>query len=138
MASTLVRISFQVDNISHPFCTKLSQTASFLLNASVLFFRTKRFVQNPCRDILSLFKWQNISAKPASILIHISSKRNSANGEFLSLKNCFVSSLSSTRRKRTRSLDSQFMSVWRCSCCKSILYHSVFNNLELKGRLLIS
>jgi len=33
----------------------------------------------------------------ASLLTHISFKRNSANGEFLFLKNCFVSHLTSTR-----------------------------------------
>jgi len=83
-----------------------------------------------------MFKWQNISTKYASLLNHISSKRNSNNGEFLSLKNCCVSFLISTRHKRTRCLDSHLTFVWRrWSCCKSILSHSVLNSLECKGRL---
>jgi len=42
----------------------------------------------------------------ASLLIHISSKWNSANGGFLYVKNCFVTLMTSTRRERSRPLDS--------------------------------
>jgi len=58
--STFVKKSFKVVNNSISFCTKLSQRAGFFLNASVLFLSTKIFVENLCRDVSSLFKWQNI------------------------------------------------------------------------------
>jgi len=91
------------------------------------------------RDVLNLFKWQNISTKYASLLIHISSKRNSTNGEFLSLENCFISFLISTKRERTRRLDNHLAFVRRrWSCYNSILSHTVFNSLESKGRLGVS
>jgi len=57
------------------FCAKLSQRTSFFMNAYVLFLNTKILVQNLCRDVLSLFKWRNISTRYTSLLIHISSKR---------------------------------------------------------------
>jgi len=52
------------------------------------------------------------------------------------LKNCFACSL--TRHERTRPLHSHLISEWRCSCCESILPHSVLNSLEFKSRLLTS
>jgi len=49
MTSILVKKVFEVESISvSPFCTKLSQTAGFLLIASVLFLSTKIFVQILC------------------------------------------------------------------------------------------
>ena len=91
LTSTFVKKSFEVGNISvSPFWTKLSRCTSFFLNAPVLFLSAKIIVQNPCRDLLSLFKWRNISAWYDSLLIHISSKINSANGEFLFIKISFV------------------------------------------------
>jgi len=134
---------FKVENNSvHPFCTKLSQSASFFWNTSVVFLSAKIFVQNRCRDLLSLFKWRNTySSDPdyANLPTHISFKQNSANGEFLFLKNCFVSHLTSTRRERTRLLERHLTSVWRrYSNCETIFSHSVLNRLEFKTRLLTS
>jgi len=55
---------FKVENISvYPFCTKLSQSSSFFLNTSVVFLSAKLFVQNRCRVLSSLFKWQNTSPR---------------------------------------------------------------------------
>jgi len=48
---------FKVENTSvYSFCAKLSQGASFFLNMYVVFLSAKIFVQNRCRDQLSLFK----------------------------------------------------------------------------------
>ena len=97
MTSTLVNKSFKVENISvSAFCTELSQTTSFFLMCLSCFPVERYLCKTPA---LSLFKCQNISAKYASLLNHISSKRNSANWDFPALKNWFVSFLSSTRRE---------------------------------------
>jgi len=73
------------------------------------------------------------------LLIHISFKRNSANGEFFFLNNGFVSHLTSTRRERTRLLERHLTSVQkRYSNYETIPSHSVFNSLEFKTRLLTS
>jgi len=54
------------------------------------------------------------------------------------LSKTFFSSLSSTRRERSRSLDSHLTSVCtRCSWCESVLSHSVCS-LAFKGRHRIS
>ena len=101
--SILVKKLFKVENISvSPFCTKLSQCTSFFLNASVLFLSTKIFVQNPGIKLVHIAKYIRQTCK----LTHITSKRNPANWEFLSLKNCFVSSFSS-RKRRKNSLSRQ-------------------------------
>jgi len=53
---------FKVENTSvYPFCTKLCQSPSSFLNTSVVFLNAKLFVQNRCRKLLGLFKWQNTS-----------------------------------------------------------------------------
>jgi len=57
MTSTLVKKSFEVENISvSPFCTKLSQTPSFFLIASVLLLSTKVFVQFLCIELDQMAK----------------------------------------------------------------------------------
>ena len=79
MTPTLLKQTFKVENIAvFPFCPKPSQKASFCLNASVLSLSLKIFVQNLRRDILILFKWQNISTTKYA--------KHSDNTESLSLK----------------------------------------------------
>jgi len=136
--STLVEKSFQVENISiSPFCIKIF---SLFLNVSVLFLSAKKFMQNPCRDLLSLFKWKwwNISGKYASLLINISSKRNSAKKNCFLLKLlCFFLELHKTRKKSPSWQQSSSV-CRRCSCCESIPSHNVLIRLECKSQLRIS
>jgi len=92
MASTLVKKCFKVENISvSPFCTKLSQTAGYFLNASVLFLSAKILVQIPCIELVQMAKyirqirnWHIL--RNCHFNIYISTSRISANEEFLSLE----------------------------------------------------
>jgi len=108
LTSTLVKKSFDIENISVSlFCTKLFQCTSFFLNASILFLSAEILVQNPGIKLVQMAKYIRQICTPT---IHISTKRNSANWEFPSLKNCFVSPLSSRKRRK----NSPF---WQVSYC---------------------
>jgi len=53
LTSALVNKLLKVGNISvPPFCTKLSESASFFVNTSVVFLSAKMLVQNSCKDLL--------------------------------------------------------------------------------------
>ena len=105
-ASSLVKYSFKIVSI---------YVFSFLQNyqiSSVLFL-IKIFVQKPCKETLRLFKRSNIPAKYANLHNHILANKNSANGECIALKKCFVSSRSLNRRERTLLRDNHLASAWR-------------------------
>ena len=73
---TLVKKSFKVENISvSPFCAKQWQTASFVLNAYVLFLSTKIFLQIPCIELVQMAK-------------HIRQTRNLTHPHFIQKKFC--------------------------------------------------
>jgi len=108
---TCQKLKSETSHYITPVQRYLKVPASFWIRLSC--FSVQRYLcKTPAEICCSNSKIHPPDTNYARLLIHISFKRNSTNGEFLFLKNCFVSHLTSTRRERTRPLERHLTCVW--------------------------